>query len=164
MYLKKSVNSFPKLSAHEWNEPDRTEYRISEQHKTFRKFHHNERNSAKSPKSYSYNFLFLSFYFFLWVVNMAWLSSQVNPKHSQKTFRIGIQYLEILQPEICYGADFSLSLLGGTRLQRYSWHGIMVANFNTAWGLFRISAVTQLSDSNTQLRGLSSQLRGPTHN
>ena len=41
--LRKSVTGSETIST--WiNEPDRIEYRTSEQHKTFRKFHHNERN------------------------------------------------------------------------------------------------------------------------
>ena len=74
------------------------------------------------------------------------------------------RFLNSITSVYCYGADF---YSWGTRLQRYSSHKIVVANFISAWGLFRISAGTQLlRGPSTQLRDLNSQHNWwiPKHN
>ena len=94
---------------------------------------------------------------------MAWLSSHINPKHSQKTVNGGVQYLEILQPELCHGADFSVVLLVGTRLPRYSDTGSWANFYSAEWNLYRSSSVAQLRDPKyttaaTQLKDPNTQL------
>ena len=97
---------------------------------------------------------------------MAWLGSQINPEDSQNTVKSGTQYLDILQPEICYGSDFGMFLLG-TRLQRYSGLRIVKPTFiplsETCIGAPQLhnwyttersqytTTGTQLRDPNTQL-------------